>query len=149
MNGHRTLAPSVRDRGCCRGNRARPRGEGLPRSALPDADEDVIRTVHAHELDVRALREPLVVLDERPEPQQVAAVRLPADDGVRIADRDRRELDRLAVNVDRLPLSHLDLADVHLDLVATAHAPADLARADANGDLVLAASPREPARGDP
>ena len=58
----------------------------------------------------------------------------PADDRVRIADRDRRELDLLAAHVDRLPLPHLDLADVHLDLVA--------ARACARG-------PRAGRRGSP
>ena len=57
------------------GDGARARRERLPRPALPDADGRLARRVDADELDVRARREALVVLDERPEAEQFVATR--------------------------------------------------------------------------
>ena len=121
VHGHRALAPAVGDAGRAGRDRARARRERLPRPALPDADGDVVLAVHPDELDVRAFREALVVLDQRAEPQQLGAVGMPPDDGVRVADRDRRQLDLLAVDVDRLGLADLDGTHLLLDLALAAH----------------------------
>jgi hypothetical protein len=59
-----------------------------------------MRTVDTHELDIRPLRETRVSLEQRAEPEQVPTFRFSPDDGVRIADRNRRELDLLAVDVN-------------------------------------------------
>ena len=62
----------------------------------PDGDAELVVAVDPQELDVRALGKARVVLDQRSESQQIGAVGLPPDHRVRIADRDRRELDLLA-----------------------------------------------------
>src|SRR5262245_25819982 len=82
----RALTPVVRDRSRRDRSGARPGGEGLPHTALPDGRGDLVRTVHADELDVRALREALMPLEQRAEPQQLLAPGLSANDGVRVAD---------------------------------------------------------------
>ena len=56
-----------------------------------------------------------MTLDARTEPEQLAALRLAADDGMRVAHRDGRELDLLVPEVERLRLPHLDRTDVELD----------------------------------
>ncbi len=95
-------------------------------------DPHVVRPVDANQLDVRAKGEALVVLDQRAQAEELVALRLAADDCMRVADRDRDELDGLVADVDRLRLPHLDRADVHLDLLAVAHRGDDLARPDGN-----------------
>ena len=119
-----------------------------PCPALPDDDAEVARRVGPHELDVRALREALVALDKWAEPQQLIALRLAPEDGVRVADRDRRELEALAADLDRLGRADLGEPEIDLDLVS----------ADTGGDEPLAqahagegdpAPPREPECGDP
>ena len=72
-----------------------------------------------------------------------------ADDRVRVADRDRCQLDLLAADVDRLRLADLDGAHLLLDLALAAHRCADHARADDDPHLVRAAATGEPAGGDP
>ena len=63
-----------------------PRSQTSTRQVVPPVD--------ANELDVRALGEPGVRLDERAEAEQVVARRIvEPDHGVRVADRDRCQLD--------------------------------------------------------
>src|SRR3954470_11471049 len=131
VDGDRALAPAARYSRRRRRPRARPGREGLPRSALPDADGELVRPVDAHELDVRALGEALVRLHERPEPAHLGAVRLASDYGVRVADGDGRQLDALPPGVDRLRLPDLDLPQVELDL-ASAEPSGHFARSDAD-----------------
>src|SRR5438034_3137286 len=144
----RALAPAVGYRG--RGGRdgARAGGERLPRPALPDPDCDLVRAVDLDELHVGASREALVLLDERAQAQKLGSVRVAADDGVRVPDRHRRELDRLAADVDRLRLAHLDLAHLLLHFTVAAQPGADDALPDEDPDPVVSAAPREPAGGD-
>src|SRR5512132_1101547 len=101
MHRHRARAPAVRDRGGCGRYRARPRCRGLPRSALPHRDGQVVLAVDANDLDVRPFGKARMVLDVRTEPANVT--RVVAYDRVRVADRDRNELDV----VDRLRLADL------------------------------------------
>src|SRR3954453_11011038 len=143
LNG--ALAPSVRDGRRAGGDGARARGERLPRPALPDADSDVVSAVDAHELDVRSLGEALVRLDERAEAQQLRALGVAADDRVRVADRDGRQLDAFALDGDRLGLADLDSPHLLLDLAAAAHRRRHLPRPYDDSHLVAAAAAREPA----
>ena len=70
-DGHRALAPAVRDRSRRHRDRARAGGGRLPRSALPDERGHLVRAVDADQLDVRALGEAVARLDPRPEPEQL------------------------------------------------------------------------------
>ena len=90
-----------------------------------------------------------VILDQRAQAEELVALRLAADDCMRVADRDRHEFDALVADVDRLRLPHLDRANVHLDLLAVAHRGDDLARPDGDPHLAGAATTGEPARRDP
>ena len=67
---------------------------------------------------------------------------------MRVADRDRRQLDLLAGYGQGFRLSHLDLADVELDLLP-AKPCRDLARPNTDADDLLPAPPGEPAGSDP
>src|SRR4051794_11177622 len=102
MDVHRALAPTLCDRGRRGGDRAAARRERFAGPAFPDAHGDVVWSVDAHQLDVRALREATVSLDQRTEPEKLVAFRITSHDRMRIPDRDRRELDVLAADVDRL-----------------------------------------------
>ena len=73
------------------------------------------------ELDVRPVREALVRLEQRAEAEQLLASGSRADDRVRVADRDRGQLDPLAGELDRLDLAHRDVADGDLDRAVLAH----------------------------
>ena len=117
-----------------------------PRSQTPTVAS--LARVDAHELDVRPRREALVVLDERAEAEELGAVGVAADDRVRVADRDRRELDLGAVDRERLRGADLHSAHLGLDLEPAAHARDDLARPDGDDDLVGAAPAGQPAGGD-
>ena len=68
---------------------------------------------------------------------------------MRVPDRHGNELDGLTCDVDRLRLPHLDGPHVRLDLLSAAHLRNDLSRADRNPHSPGAASPGEPACGDP
>jgi hypothetical protein len=92
MNGHRAVAPAVDNRCARDGASARARGERLPRATLPDAGRRLGARVDPHELDIRALGEAWVVLDQRPEAQDLVACGIAGDHGVGIPDRDRCEL---------------------------------------------------------
>src|SRR5438132_1378871 len=116
MHVDRALTPAVRACGRSRCDRARARGQRLPGSALPDGEREVMLPVDADELDVRPLRKAGVPLDPRAEPPQLLLLGLAPDDGMRISDRDGREVHALVAEVERLRLPHLDLADVDLDL---------------------------------
>src|ERR671936_482159 len=116
MDVDRALAPAVSDRRGRRRDGARSRRERHPYSALPHTDREVVRSVHVHELHVRPLRKARMSLDQRPEPTYVRGIT--ADDSVRIADRDRRELDLLAVEADGLPLPDVHVPNVDNDVVA-------------------------------
>ena len=104
--------------------------------------------VHADELDVRALREARVVLDQRAKTEQLGAIRHSLDHSVRVADRDRSQLDLVAVDVDRLRLPDGDRAHLLLDVATTAQPCQDRAWADEDPHLVGAGPPRQPARSD-
>ena len=54
-------------------------------------------------------------LDLRAEPEQVLAVRSEAYHRMRVPDRDRRQLDPLVAELDRLRLPHLDVTQPHRD----------------------------------
>ena len=71
--------------------------------------------VDPDELDVRPVGKALVHLQLRTEPQQLLAHGVAADDRVRVADGDRGQLDPLVLQLDRLGLPHLDVADAHRD----------------------------------
>ena len=148
MDGHGALAPAVRRRGRAHGDGARAGGERLPRSPLPDADRELVRAVHADELDVCALREALVRLDERAEPQQLGAsgsrrmtaCGLPTETGVSSTCSPSTEI------VSGSPTSTAPMS------VSTS-TPSRIRAATSRGptrdpDLVRAATPREPARGN-
>src|SRR4051794_3974141 len=95
------LALVVRRRGHRHG--ARARRTRLSDAALPDACGHLARAVDARDLHVGAAGKAPMRLEERAEPCDVNRV---ADhDGVRIADRDRRQLD---------PVDRLAHADLHL-----------------------------------
>src|SRR5262245_23090264 len=145
----RALAPAVRDRRRARSDRARPGGERLPRPPFPHADRQLVLIVHAHQLDVRALREARVMLDQRAETEQFGAIRQALDHGMRVPDRDRGELDVLAVDLDRLRLPDVDRAHLLLDVALAAEPREHHARADEEPNLVGAAPSRKPARRDP
>ena len=75
-------------------------------------------------------------LDPRAEPEQLAALGFPAHDCMRIADRDRREVDTFVADVERLGLPHFDRPDVELDVSVFPHTCSERARADGNRDLL-------------
>ena len=104
--------------------------------------------VDSYELDVRPLRKPLVVLDRRPEPEELVVLGRVPDDRVRVADRNRDHLVLLAVDLERFPLPHLDLAHLRLDLLPVAHRRDDVAGPDADPDAVEPVTPGQPAGGD-
>jgi hypothetical protein len=108
-----------------------------------------VRTIDAHQLDVRAVRETRMPLDARAESKQLAALRLAPHDRVGIPHRDRRELHPLVAEVERLGLPHLDASDVELDLSVVAHVALDLEPADAQCHLPGTGLPREPCGDDP
>jgi 2,3,4,5-tetrahydropyridine-2-carboxylate N-succinyltransferase len=91
------------------GDGARPGGARLTDAALPDTRPHAPRRLDVRHLDVRPLREARMPLEQRPHTLNLGWVA--ADDGVRVADRDRDELDA----VDRLRLPHLDCPQVLLD----------------------------------
>ena len=124
---HGALAPAVRDRRRGRRRGARARCERLPHPALPDEDGEVSWRVGAHELDVRALGEALVPLTSGPERRSSSRSGSP-EDRVGVADRHRRELEALAVELERLRAADVDLAEVDLDVVALQRAPGSAAR---------------------
>src|SRR6266545_473980 len=99
MNGDWAVAPPVRDGGRSDRARAGSGRERLPGPALPHAYGGLGAGIHAHELDVRTLRKARMILDERPEPQELGAVGLPSDNGMRVPDRDGREGEREPVDV--------------------------------------------------
>ena len=73
-------------------------------------------------------------LDARPEPSQLTALGLAADDGVRVADRHRRELNPLVAEIEQLTRPHLDLSDIEADEAAVVHDCLDVARSDPQRD---------------
>src|SRR2546430_13760728 len=106
MQGEGAPDPLLRGRHCGCGNGARARRESLAGTAFPHADRELVRSVDADELDIRACREAWMPLDERPEPTHLPALGLATDDRVWISDRHRRELDALVVGLERLALPH-------------------------------------------
>src|SRR6266545_4037 len=138
MNGDWAVAPPVRDGGRSDRARAGSGRERLPGPALPHAYGGLRAGVHAHELDVRTLRKARMILDERPEPQELGAVGLPSDNGMRVPDRDGREGGREPVDVQAFGRRDLDGSHVHLDLP----------RADDDGHVLEAGAPGEPAGRD-
>src|SRR6185312_12531369 len=95
-------------RGGCDRDGARAGRRRLPHAALPDARGDLTVIVDARDLDVRAVREAGMRLEQRPDARKL--VRVALDDGVRVPDDDGRELD--PVNGFLWP--DLDLAHVGL-----------------------------------
>ena len=89
-----------------------------------------------------------MVLDQRPEAQQLGALGVAADDGVRVPHRDGCELHARPVDVQELHRSHLHRPHVHLHLEPAPHAGDDLAGADGNRDLAGARASGQPAGGD-
>ncbi len=71
-----------------------------------------------------------MALEERPEPEEIAAVVLEPDHGVRVADGDRCHLERLAVDVEGLGPADLDRPELLLDEPVGADLRAHRARAD-------------------
>ena len=61
------------------------------------------------------------------------------DDRVRVPDRDGRQLDALAAELDRLRRPHLDLADAHRDRAVVADRRRVRAAADGDRHLRVAA----------
>ena len=149
LDGDRALAPAVRHR-CGRGrDRARAGGARLAGPALPDEHGQLVRTVDPDELDVRPLREALVALDQRAEPEEVVATRVEPDDCVRVPDGHRRELDPLIAELDRLGLPHLDLSDPHRDRAVVADRRRVGAAGDADRHLRRPRRGAQPGRRDP
>jgi hypothetical protein len=123
-------------------DRTRAGGRRLPHAALPDPRRDLAVALDADDLDVRALGEPRVRLEERSDADDLGGIA--ADDGVRVPDRHADELDPL----DRLGRADRDRPELLLHLGAAQHARADLAVADADADALCPGPLREPARGD-
>src|SRR5947209_4743718 len=111
---HEHLAFAVRR--SCNSDGARPRRGGLADAPLPDPAAHLAGAVDADDLHVRSGWEPRMRLEERPDAHDL--IRVAAHDGVRVADRDRDELDPL----DGLPRANLDLAHVRLELAVVEHA---------------------------
>lgn len=88
-----------------------------------------------------------MALEQRPEPQQLLAVGVTPDDGVRIAHGDAGELDPLIAELDRLRLVHLDRPDLEPDL-RTMDCPCVLPPRDRDGDLHSARAFRKPGGGN-
>jgi hypothetical protein len=93
-----------------------------------------MRAVDADELHVRPRRETGVLLDPRAEVAHVIALGFAPHHGVRIADRDRRELHVLSIHIQHLRLSDLDLPDIELHHSVATHERFDHAPADAQLD---------------
>src|SRR3954470_15933881 len=149
MHANGACAPAVDDGGRGGGHGARARGEGLPRAALPHADGQVVRAVDPDELHVRALRKPAVTLDTRPQTAQLAALWLPSDNRMRVADRHRRELDPLPTEVEALRRADVDDSDVQNDLAVLAHLGRRLAAAAAEAPPPLPRPARRRPRAAP
>ena len=81
-----------------------------------------------------------MVLDERAEPEQVDPVGLTTDNCMRVSDGRRRELERLAAQVECLRFLHVHGTHVHFDVLVASHPPDHFARADANPHGVGAAA---------
>ena len=107
-----------------------------------------MQPVDADELHVRSLGEAGVSFDARAETLQFAALRLAADDRVRVANGDRREFHALVAQVERLGLPHLDTSDVDFDPLAVANDRLDVARADRQRHLLGLRLARKPRRDD-
>ena len=149
VNGDRAVAPAPRHRRACDGTGARAGGERLPRPALPDGDSRVAPRVDTHELHVRPLGKAGMVLDERAEPQELRALGISADDRVRVADGDGRELERQSVDFELLRIANLHAPHLGLNLEPSSHRCSDLPRADRHPDLVPSRLARQPTRSDP
>src|SRR4051812_27579463 len=117
MDVHRARAPAVGDRGCSGSDGARSRRERLTDASLPHADGEIVRAVDTYELHVRAVREAWVPFEQRPETQELVAVRIATDHGMWIAHRDGRELQVLAAGIDCLRLPHVGTPGVEDDEV--------------------------------
>src|SRR6476661_8975264 len=72
-------------------DRARARSRRLPHATLPDARRHLARPLDADDLDVRPLREARMSLEARTE--LADPLRVAEHDRVRVADRDRSQLD--------------------------------------------------------
>src|SRR5262245_11347592 len=80
-----------------------PAGQGLAGAALPGALADAPPALRGGELDVDAVREGRMVLDQRPEPLHRRPVGiLDEDHGVRVAHRDRGDPELLAVDLEQV-----------------------------------------------
>src|SRR5882672_54982 len=89
-----------------RAARARSTSERLARAALVNPEAHLLRAHYFHECHVGAIREARVILYGRTEPVHGRAVdRGDADYRVRIADRDRTDLDLAARNLQRIDIS--------------------------------------------
>src|SRR5215213_9683679 len=120
------------------GHGARPRRARLPHPALPHARGHAPRRVDARDLDVRPLRKARVPLEQRPDAWKV--VRIADDDGVRVPDVHRDEVDPL----DALRPQDLD-RELLLDPSVGGPARDDFALADAHARALGA----EPGCNDP
>ena len=141
MDVNRTLTPTVCDRGRGGRYRACPRRERLAGAALPHAHGEIVWAVDPNELNIRPFGEPRMALDLRAEPPQLAALRLSPQDGVRIPDRYRRELDPLITEIECLGLPHFDAADVELDLSVAEHDGFELPASDLQHTVTRAGAP--------
>src|SRR5205085_4763990 len=121
---------------------ARPRRLGLPHTALPDPGHEAARAVRARDLDVGAAGKARMRFQQRPDALDLS--RVAHDDGVRVSDRDRYELDPL----EPLRRADLDRSQLLFDQLAADPRPRH-PLTDADLHLVGAASLGEPAGDDP
>src|SRR5207344_1235138 len=110
-------------------DRTRARRLGLPHPSFPDSCRHLARAVDARDLDVRAVREPIVRLQQRPEARYVR--RIPDHDRVWVPDRDRDEDD--AGELLRRPYG--DLAELLRNQAVVEHLRRGDALADGDGDV--------------
>ena len=146
MHRDRAIAPSALD--CDGGGRDRGGAGGarLPRSALPDEYRQIVAAVDPHELDVRALGEAWMVLDERAESKEVVTCRLvEPDHRMWIADRHGCQLDP----VDNLRLADSDLPHVGVRCQSIQHASSDPSPGGLDRDVARPRLGSEPTCRDP
>ena len=116
-----------------------PGGARLPRAALPDERGHLVQAVDPHELDVRPLREALVHLDQRAEPQQRRRDQARAHDRMRVADRDGGQLDPLVRRARSSPSRRTSTSPTRIAIVPSSRIAAGYMRPPT--EIVTASDP--------